>query len=81
MRVVYQHRGAKSNAGVFIRIPEAPREPWMPVNRGYEVQINDSADENHATGALYSLTKLLARAASPAAGTCSRSRWTDRRRS
>ena len=30
------------NSGVFIRIPEKPTEPWMPVNRGYEVQINDA---------------------------------------
>lgn len=65
IRVVYRTAGAKSNAGVFIRIPEAPTEPWMPVNRGYEVQIDDSADDNHATGTLYSLTKALARAGKP----------------
>jgi hypothetical protein len=33
----------------------------MPVNRGYEVQIDDRADEYHATGALYSLTRVAAR--------------------
>jgi hypothetical protein len=65
LRVVYRTANARANSGVFIRIPEAPTEPWMPVNRGYEVQINDSADEHHGTGALYSLTKLMARAGKP----------------
>lgn len=59
IRVVY--KGAdKNNAGVFIRIPERPTEPWMPVNRGYEVQIDDREDEYHKTGVLYSLTKAKA---------------------
>lgn len=59
LRVVY--RGASANnSGVFIRIPERPTEPWMPVNRGYEVQIDDREDEYHRTGVLYSLTKAKA---------------------
>lgn len=48
------------NSGIFIRIPEAPTEPWMPVNKGYEVQIDDSDDDWHRTGVLYSFTKTLA---------------------
>ncbi len=40
IRVVYKG-AAKNNAGVFIRIPEKPTEAWMPVNKGYEVQIDD----------------------------------------
>lgn len=51
-----------SNAGVFIRIPETPDDPWMPVNRGYEVQINAAGDGYHRTGVLYSLTKAKAEA-------------------
>lgn len=31
--------------------------PWYAVHRGYEVQINDGADERHRTGAIYSLAK------------------------
>ncbi len=59
LKVVY--RGADSNnAGVFIRIPEKPEEAWMPVNKGYEVQIDDREDEFHKTGVLYSLTKAKA---------------------
>ncbi|HEX7070069.1 MAG TPA: DUF1080 domain-containing protein [Rhodothermales bacterium] len=50
-----------SNAGVFIRIPERPTEPWMPVDKGYEVQIDDRGDDFHVTGTLYSLTQAQAR--------------------
>ncbi len=53
------------NAGVFIRIPERPTEPWMPVNRGYEVQIDPEADDYHATGVLYSLTEAKTRPDQP----------------
>lgn len=59
LRVEYMNPDS-SNAGVFIRIPEAPTEPWMPVNRGYEVQIDPSADAYHRTGVLYSLTEARA---------------------
>lgn len=59
LKVIY--KGAdKNNAGVFIRIPEVPTEAWMPVNKGYEVQIDDREDEFHKTGVLYSLTKAKA---------------------
>jgi hypothetical protein len=60
IRVVYRVPESGSNSGVFIRIPEQPTEPWMPVNKGYEVQIDDAADEWHRTGVLYSFTKTLA---------------------
>ena len=59
IRVVYKLQG-DSNSGVYIRIPEQPTEPWMPVNKGYEVQIDDSDDDWHRTGVLYSFTKTLA---------------------
>jgi len=61
IRVVYKMRDTDDNSGVFIRIPIEPREAWMPVNYGYEVQIMNGADDYHATGCLYSLTKALAR--------------------
>lgn len=64
IRVVYRNPGGK-NSGVFIRIPEPPTEPWMPVNRGYEVQIDDHGDAYHCTGVLYSLTRARARPARP----------------
>lgn len=49
------------NSGIFIRIPTEPTEPWMPVNKGYEVQIDFSEDDYHRTGVLYSLTKAMAK--------------------
>ncbi len=70
IRVVYRMRDENDNSGVFIRIPTAPTEPWMPVNKGYEVQIDNHPErggENdyHITGTLYSLTKPLAKPGKP----------------
>lgn len=68
LRVVYKMRDQNDNSGVYIRIPIKPLEPWMPVNYGYEVQIDNIAkgeDEYHITGTLYSLTKPLARPGKP----------------
>jgi len=61
IRVVFKTTAPDSNSGVFIRIPERPTEPWMPVNKGYEVQIDNTDDDYHCTGVLYSLTKAMAR--------------------
>lgn len=70
IKVVYRMRDFNDNSGVFVRIPEAPTEPWMPVNKGYEVQIDNhpetsGEDEYHVTGTLYSLTKPLAKPGKP----------------
>lgn len=70
LRVVYRMRDNNDNSGVYIRIPTAPTEPWMPVNKGYEVQIDNhpetsGEDEYHITGTLYSLTKPLAKPGKP----------------
>jgi hypothetical protein len=70
IRVVYRMRDHNSNSGVFIRIPIEPREEWMPVHYGYEVQIDNepeksNEDDYHVTGTLYSLTKPLAKPGKP----------------
>jgi hypothetical protein len=65
IRVVFKPEKADANAGVFIRIPSRPTEPWMPVHKGYEVQIDDSGDDHHVTGVLYSFTKAMARPTKP----------------
>ena len=70
LRVVYKMQKSNSNSGVFIRIPIEPREEWMPVFYGYEVQIDNhpetsNEDEFHITGTLYSLTKPLAKPGKP----------------
>ena len=41
IRIVYKMEKFNSNSGVFIRIPIEPREEWMPVFYGYEVQIDN----------------------------------------
>jgi hypothetical protein len=70
IRIVYKMRDKNDNSGVFIRIPVPPTEAWMPVNYGYEVQIDNDPeaggeDDYHATGTLYSLTKAKARPGKP----------------
>jgi len=55
VRIVYKPESPDANAGVFIRVPEKPMDPWYAVHNGYEVQIQDTADEFHRTGAIYSL--------------------------
>lgn len=70
IRVVYRMRDNNDNSGVYIRIPIEPREPWMPVHYGYEVQIDNhpetsNEDDTHITGTLYSLTKPLAKPGKP----------------
>lgn len=70
IRVVFKMEKFNSNSGVFIRIPIEPREEWMPVHYGYEVQIDNhpetsNEDEYHITGTLYSLTRPLAKPGKP----------------
>jgi hypothetical protein len=61
-RVVFRMEKENSNSGFFIRIPFEPKEAWMPVYYGFEVQIDNhpedsGEDEYHSTGMLYSFTK------------------------
>ena len=70
LRVVYKMQKNNSNGGVFIRIPIEPREEWMPVFYGYEVQIDNHPElsnegDYHYTGTLYSLTKALSHPGKP----------------
>lgn len=70
IRVVFRMQLENSNSGVFIRIPLEPREEWMPIHYGIEVQIDNKPelsdeDDYHYTGMLYSLTKPLAKTGKP----------------
>jgi len=65
IRVVFKLSAKESDSGVFIRIPDKPTEPWMPVNRGYEVEIGDWPDDYSCTGVLYTFTRALARPIKP----------------
>ena len=59
IRLVFRTAGARSNSGVFIRIPDKPQDPWYAVHHGYEVQIEEAGDEYHRTGVIYSLSRAL----------------------
>jgi len=61
IRVVYKLASKETNSGVYVRIPERPTEPWMPVNKGNEIQIYDPGDDAHCSGVIYSFSKALAR--------------------
>jgi len=70
IRIVYKMQNFNSNAGVFIRVPIEPKEEWMPVYYGYEVQIDNhpetsNEDEYHISGTLYAFTKPLAKPGKP----------------
>ena len=70
IRVVFRMEKENSNSGFFIRIPIEPKEAWMPVFYGYEVQVDNhpetsGEDEYHATGTLYAFTKPMAMPGKP----------------
>ena len=44
-----------ANSGVFLRFPETT-DPWVAVNEGYEIQIDNSRDPDHVTGSVYSFS-------------------------
>jgi hypothetical protein len=66
LRVVFKFSAPDANSGVFIRIPYPPKSEDDAINKGIEVQIDESGDDYHCTGVLYSMTKALARPYKPA---------------
>jgi hypothetical protein len=70
LRVVYRMERRNANSGVYVRIPLEPREEWMPIHYGYEIQINNEPrpspeQDTHLTGCLYTFTRALARPGKP----------------
>lgn len=63
LRIVYKVSDKTANSGIFIRIPDKPKSEDDAINRGIEVQIQDSGDDYHCTGVLYSMTQAKARPA------------------
>jgi 3-keto-disaccharide hydrolase len=59
----------QDNSGVFVRFPNPNGDPWVAVNNGYEIQIDDLAlpDGNpvHLTGAMYSFMRPTKVASKP----------------
>jgi hypothetical protein len=65
LRVIYKVSAPEANSGVFIRIPYEPKSEDDAINKGIEVQIQESGDDYHCTGVLYSMTKAQARPYKP----------------
>jgi Domain of Unknown Function (DUF1080) len=65
LRVVFKTTSKNANSGVFVRLPEEPKDPWYAVHNGYEVQIDAGGDDWHCTGSLYSLSKVTKRTQKP----------------
>jgi len=65
IRVVYKVNIENANSGIFIRIPDVPKSEDDAINKGIEVQIDQSDDDWHCTGVLYSMTKAKARPYKP----------------
>jgi glucose/arabinose dehydrogenase len=53
LEVEWRTSNAQANSGVFVRFPKAD-SPWDAVDRGYEIQIDDTHTGVHQTGAVYS---------------------------
>jgi Domain of Unknown Function (DUF1080) len=66
IRVEYKVATETSNSGIFVRISGEPADPWFAVHHGYEIQIQDKADDFHRTGAVYSISPAKSGAARPA---------------
>jgi 3-keto-disaccharide hydrolase len=66
LRVVYKVGAPSANSGVFIRIPSEPKSEDDAINKGIEVQIQDTGNDYHCTGVLYSMTQAKARPYKPA---------------
>ena len=65
LRVVYKMSAPNGNSGIFIRIPEKPTAERDAIHYGIEVQIDDTDDDWHCTGVLYSMTRAKARPSKP----------------
>jgi hypothetical protein len=44
-----------SNGGVFVGFPNPGNDPWVAVDNGYEIQIDETDDITHLTGSIYGI--------------------------
>ncbi|WP_165234486.1 3-keto-disaccharide hydrolase [Aquisphaera insulae] len=65
IKVVYKTKDRRSNSGLYIRIAEAPAEPWYAVHHGFEVQIADGGHGSRGTGSIYTFAESAAKPAEP----------------
>lgn len=65
IRVTYKTNSKVANSGVFVRVAEPPKDPWIGVHKGYEIQICDGTDAYHRTGAVYSMAPAKTQPSKP----------------
>jgi hypothetical protein len=57
LTVDWKTSAREDNSGVFVRFADPDDDPWIAVNTGYEIQINDAEPQDgnatHRTGAVY----------------------------
>ena len=57
LKIDWKVKRRNDNSGVFIRFSDPDNDPWIAVNTGYEIQIDDLAlsegRSEHKTGAIY----------------------------
>ena len=53
LKIDWKVNRRNDNSGVFIRFSNPDNDPWVAVNTGYEIQIDDLAMPIHKTGAIY----------------------------
>lgn len=57
LRADWKAEKPSSNSGIFVRFPDPGNDPWVAVNKGYEIQIADSYDPLHRTGSVYTFAE------------------------
>jgi hypothetical protein len=72
LKIDWKVSRTNDNSGIFIRFSNPDNDPWIAVNTGYEIQIDDMAmpDGNplHKTGAIYNFAAPSNAAASKPVG-------------
>jgi cytochrome c len=63
LKIEWKVSRVNDNSGIFVRFSNQDNDPWIAVNTGYEIQIDDLAmpDGNplHKTGAIYNFAAPL----------------------
>ena len=54
--VEWMNLSKTANSGIFVRFPDPGQDPWVAVNNGYEIQIDDGSPDN-PSGSIYSFKK------------------------
>ncbi len=72
LKVDWKASDITDNSGVFVRFPDPGNDPWVAVNNGYEVQIDDVGAPDgamiHKTGGIYNFAAPTKVASNPVGG-------------